>query len=101
MAYPNYTVVESQNVAMGQAGSAYLDASEAVASLSGSVVAITMTEDTTFTTLTQTDARFTGTGTSTHGHSVVNSDIFPAGLTIYGRWSAVEVNSGACVCYLG
>ena len=101
MAYPNYTVVESQNVAMGQAGSAYLDGGEAVTSLSGSVVAITMTEDTTFTTLTQTDARFTGTGTSTHGNSVVNSDIFPAGLTIYGRWSAVTVNSGACVCYLG
>ena len=98
MAYPNYTVVESQNVAMGQAGSAYLDASEAVTSI---VVAITMTEDTTFTTLTQTDARFTGTGTSTHGNLVVDSDIFPAGLTIYGRWSAVTVNSGACVCYLG
>ena len=101
MAYPNYNVVESQNVALGQAGSSYLDGGESVTSLSGSVVAITMTEDTTFTTLTQTDARFTGTGTSTHGNSVVNSDIFPAGLTIYGRWSAVTVNSGACVCYLG
>ena len=101
MAYPNYTVVESQNVAMGQAGSAYLDASEAVTSLSGSVVAITMTEDTTFTALTQTDARFIGTATSTHGNSLQDSDIFPAGLTIYGRWSAVTVNSGACVCYLG
>ena len=101
MAYPNYTVVESQNVAMGQAGSAYLDGGEAVTSLSASVVAITMTEDTTFTALTQTDARFTGTGASTYGNSVVNSDIFPAGLTIYGRWSAVTVNTGACVCYIG
>ena len=99
MAYPNYTVVESQNVALGQAGSAHLDASETVSGCT--VVAITMAEDTTFTTLTQTDAKFIGTGTSTFGNSIGSGDTFPAGMTIYGSWSAVTVNSGSCVCYLG
>jgi len=101
MAYPNYTVVESQNVALGQAGSAHLDAGQSVSNLNGSVVAITMAEDTTFTTLTQTNAKFMGTGTSTFGDSIGSGDTFPAGMTIYGKWSAVTVNSGSCVCYLG
>ena len=102
-----YSVVDSHHIAMGQVGSAYLDGSEAAASLTGNlvVIAITMTEDTTFTTLTQTDAAYMGTGTSTHSDSgtspLANTDAFPAGLTIYGRWSAVTVNTGACIVYLG
>ena len=98
-----FSVVEGQNIAMGQIGSAYLDGSEAATSLTGNlvVIAITMTEDTTFTTLTQTDAVYMGTGTSTHGDTLAASDAFPAGLTIYGRWSAVTVNTGACIVYLG
>jgi hypothetical protein len=98
-----YSVVDSHHIAMGQVGSAYLDGSEAAASLTGNlvVIAITMTEDTTFTTLTQTDAAYMGTGTSTHGNTLENTDAFPAGLTIYGRWSAVTVNTGACIVYLG
>jgi hypothetical protein len=100
MAY--YSVVDSQNVALGQSGSALLDNGESISSLgSKNVIAITMLEDTTFTTLTQTSASGTGTGTSTHGNSVVNTDVFPAGVTIYGEWSAVTVNAGLCIAYLG
>ena len=95
-----FSVVEGQNIAMGQIGSAYLDGGEVAASL-GTVIAITMTEDTTFTTLTQTDAAYMGTGTSTHGNSITSGDAFPAGLTIYGRWSNVGVATGACIVYLG
>ena len=95
-----YAVVESQNIGLGQFGSAVLDGGESGASL-GTVVAITMLEDTTFTTLTQSNASFTGTGTSTHGNSIVNTDVFPAGVTIYGSWSAVTVNAGLCIIYLG
>ena len=87
------------HISFGQSGSAHLDAGESAASL-GTVVAITVLEDTTFTTLTQTAAIFTGTGTSTHGNSVANSDIFQGGVTIYGSWSAVTVNTGSCICYL-
>tara|TARA_R100000808_G_scaffold14732_1_gene34596 strand:- start:722 stop:1024 length:303 start_codon:yes stop_codon:yes gene_type:complete len=97
-----YSVVESGNIGLGQVGSALLDDGESAASLGeNSIVALTMLEDTTFTTLTQANASITGTGTSTHGNSVVNTDVFPAGVTVYGRWSAVTVNAGLCVAYLG
>jgi len=94
------SVKQVGNVGLGQGGSAVLDGGESGASLS-TVTAITMLEDTTFTTLTQVDASFTGTGTSTHGNSIVNTDVFPAGVTIYGSWSAVTVNAGLCIIYLG
>tara|TARA_R100001510_G_C7653326_1_gene211447 strand:+ start:3290 stop:3616 length:327 start_codon:yes stop_codon:yes gene_type:complete len=97
-----FSVVAAGNVGLGQVGSALLDNGESAASLGTSaVVAITMLEDTTFTTLTQSDAVITGTGTSTHGNSVVNTDVFPAGVTIYGNWTAVTVNVGLCIAYLG
>tara|TARA_R100000234_G_C4857290_1_gene117707 strand:- start:182 stop:508 length:327 start_codon:yes stop_codon:yes gene_type:complete len=97
-----FSVVAANNIGLGQVGSAVLDDGESVASLgTDTVVAITMLEDTTFTTLTQSDAKITGTGTSTHGNSVVNTDVFPAGVTIYGNWSAITVNAGLCIAYLG
>jgi len=102
MGSQEYSVVESGNVGLGQVGSAILDTGESATSLGTDViVAITMLEDTTFTTLTQSNAKITGTGTSTHGNSVVNTDIFPAGVTIYGNWSAITVNAGLCIAYLG
>ena len=100
MSILKYQSKESGNIGLGQAGSAVLDNGESGASL-GTVVAITMLEDTTFTTLTQSNASFTGTGTSTHGNSIVNTDVFPAGVTIYGSWSAVTVNAGLRIIYLG
>ena len=102
MGMTEYSVVESGNVGLGQVGSAILDDGESAASLGTDVVvAITMLEDTTFTTLTQSNAKITGTGTSTYGNSVVNTDVFPAGVTIYGNWSAITVNAGLCIAYLG
>ena len=102
MGLQEYSVVESGNVGLGQVGSAILDNVESAASLGTDVVvAITMLEDTTFTTLTQSNAKITGTGTSTHGNSVANTDVFPAGVTIYGNWSAITVNAGLCIAYLG
>ena len=35
------------------------------------------------------------------GGEVVNSVVFPAGLTIYGRWTEIDVNVGSCVAYIG
>jgi hypothetical protein len=53
MGSQEYSVVESGNVGLGQVGSAILDTGESAASLGTDViVAITMLEDTTFTTLT-------------------------------------------------
>ena len=31
---------------------------------------------------------------------VIGSQIFPKGLTIYGMWDFVEVENGACICYV-
>ena len=97
-----FTVKEAGNVSLGQSGSALLDDGESVSSLGSSkVVAITMLEDCTFTTMTQSSAIITGTGTSTHGNSVTSSDTFPQGVTIFGNWSAVTLAGGLCICYLG
>jgi len=32
--------------------------------------------------------------------AVTTSDPFPAGITLYGMWENVELNSGACVVYV-
>ena len=31
---------------------------------------------------------------------VIGSQSFPAGLTIYGMWDFVELETGACICYV-
>ena len=100
MGIHKYSSGESGSIGLGQVGSAVLDSGESAVSIN-IAVAITMLEDTTFTTLTQSSAAITGTGTSTHGNSIVNTDVFPAGVTIYGSWTAVTVNAGLCIIYLG
>jgi hypothetical protein len=102
MAINTYSVNEANNVGLGQVGSAVLAGGESVTSIGDKkVVAITMFEDCTFTALTQTSADITGTGTSTHGNSIASSDTIPQGVTIFGNWSAVTLNAGLCICYLG
>lgn len=90
--------------------------------------AITMLEDSTFQTLESLDGgvgigmgdtAFVGTetlaldtmwnktaGTDTTNESnedsdpITSSDTFPRGITIYGMWDNVELNSGSCVVYV-
>mgnify|MGYP003115489063 CR=1 FL=1 len=113
----------------GQFGSTYLTGSGAKLDLDGSsakyyVNAITFTEDTTFTTLGILDAGVNlGMGT-THfvstentqyldtdwgaetdaadndGKVVTTSHIFPKGVTLYGMYDFVQLNAGACICYV-
>ena len=99
-----YSLTDAAMVQLGQVGSGHLDGGESAASIPARkvIIAITVLEgDTTFTTLTQESAEFLGTGTSTHGNSLVNSDTYPAGVTIYGRWTALTVNAGSVVFYIG
>tara|TARA_R110002012_G_scaffold222817_1_gene394748 strand:- start:701 stop:1099 length:399 start_codon:yes stop_codon:yes gene_type:complete len=35
------------------------------------------------------------------GDQVTNSHIFPAGVTIYGRWTEIEASTGHIIAYLG
>ena len=113
----------------GQFGSTYLTGDGAILDLDGTsakyyVCAITFTEDTTFQNLKILDAG-TGLGMgNTHfvstedtqtldtdwgavtdagdddGKVVTTSHTFPKGVTLYGMYDFVELNSGACVCYV-
>ena len=109
----------SSDIALGQLGSGYLDDAGALTPPTGKViVAITCIQDTSFTLLTQelpTNATFKGPINATTGYAETNSfgttaniaasngvnsdavgtsDVFPKGITIYGRWKAVTLNTG-------
>jgi hypothetical protein len=74
-------------------------------------VAITFLEDTVFdsgatglkaeTTELWPDSTGTGTDIDANGGGVVNSETFPAGLTIFGRWTGFQLSSGRVIAYLG
>ena len=93
-----YTVIEAQNAALGQRGCEYLDTD--TAATSNLIVAITFLEDSTFDTLTAEDAS-SYIGEASGLGNAVEQDTFPKGVTIYGRWTAVELETGRAVAYLG
>ena len=107
----SYSVVESNNVSLGQLGSVWLDLNATTFTpTNGVVVAITMVTDCGFDTLTGeggdgsgTYINIVGAGYESAGNTLVAGDTFPAGMTIYGRWTSVSVQSNAqqCVCYVG
>jgi len=113
----------------GQMGSTYLTGNGAILDLDGAaakyyVVAIQITEDVTFQKLLMLDGgkdkgvpnthfistEDTGTldtdwgavTTLSDNDSVVltTSHVFPKGVTLYGSWDHVELNSGAIICYV-
>ena len=105
---------------LGQAGSVYTAASSdaIVPPLNQTFVAITMVTDCTFDNsagLVAEDVhKFINTGTPAHdanvgsetstkgsGGQVVDSVVFPAGMTIYGRWKEIDVATGSCIAYIG
>tara|TARA_R100000734_G_C3298599_1_gene89498 strand:- start:36 stop:407 length:372 start_codon:yes stop_codon:yes gene_type:complete len=107
----------------GQFGSVYLTGDGAQLDLDGAtanrfVIAITMLETVTFqelqtldnlvgsitteTTQSQIDDAFgavTDDGNNDQTE-ITTSHTFPKGVTIYGKWDFVELNSGSCICYL-
>jgi len=92
-----YTVNESSNVALGQAGAKFISDTE---SHSGTFVAITMLEDTVFNALTPTDTS-NGYGVGSYNGNTMASETIPQGVTIYGRWSTIDLTSGLVIAYLG
>ena len=112
----------------GSYGSVYLNGDGAQLDLSGItanrfIMAITMTQDVTFQTIqtldgvrgfissdgtneTQIDDAFGATTAWASGTdnddalAITTSHTFPKGVTIYGKWDHVELNSGSCLCYL-
>ena len=109
-----YTVQEAGNVGLGQGGSMLITvADEANTPPSGQVfTAFTVIGDAnvTFNGLVpeNTNLYFGTGGTESHtsppGEVLTNSLTgaeFPPGTTIYGRWTSINIDSGAIVAYLG
>tara|TARA_R110002096_G_scaffold154854_1_gene319056 strand:- start:819 stop:1190 length:372 start_codon:yes stop_codon:yes gene_type:complete len=72
-------------------------------------VAITFLADTVFDAagLTSDDNTMypndtvASTGIDADGGAVTDSVTFPKGLTIYGRWTSIKLDSGSCIAYVG
>ena len=110
----------------GQLGSLFLDASGAASPPTDKVfVAITMLADTVFdatgglvadtTNTAIAGLEYIGTDAAAHnlsdgsetaisgsgGLQIDDSNTFPKGVTIYGRWTEIDLTSGMCVAYIG
>ena len=122
MAVSKYSVVESGNLGLGQAGSIFLDTGSAPSSPPTGLVfvAITFLDDTTFDTsggLIAEDAnQYANTEAAAHNESdgsetttqgsgglqIDGSNTFPAGVTIFGRWTEINiVTGGMLIAYIG
>ena len=99
----------ASQASFGQLGSGFVDSGAAYAAPSGSVVvAITCLSDTTFSVLTSEDGtKYFGTGgdgAGTNSEAVVVGNIFPQGITIYGKWTHVTATAdtdAGIILYLG
>ena len=99
----------------GQLGSGYLDDTSVFSPPPGKViVGIQFLQDTLLAALTADiaqgdDASFIGfatvDGNGTNADDLTNTALFPAGMTIYGRWTNVQLADnqadGGIICYFG
>lgn len=102
----NYTVVESQNAALGQGGAIHERGTTAYSGKK--IVAITFLEDTVFDDSTSgalgllnNGSNFIGTASTGNGDQITESHTFPQGMTIFGQWVGFKLHSGAVIAYLG
>jgi len=117
------TGAKFQEASMGQYGSSYLDGDSDVVDLNGSsatryVCSITFLEDTQFQALENLGGEIgsfsTVTAENNHDDATngfgeagnatdlsvgASGQVFPKGITVFGRWDYVELHSGACICY--
>ena len=93
-----FTVVESGNVGLGQGGAIFEDGTTVISSKT--IVAIQFVDDSAFTTLTPSTSDFIGTAGGI-GDAIDSSNSFPAGMIIYGQWTAFTLASGTIIAYQG
>ena len=98
MAMQKYSVVESGNVSLGQAGCLFEDTTGAVTGKN--IVAIHCLAEVKFTTLTPESSSFIGTSGG-NGQAIAAGDAFPSGTIIFGRWTGFTLAAGSVVAYLG
>ena len=108
MAMHRYSVVEAQNIQLGQAGSAFIDTEDQYTPPTGlKITMITMLTDVEFSELTPADTNVnfgtTAVSPGTDGQQLVAGDTFPAGITIFGRWNTCTLNSAGdkAIIYFG
>ena len=99
MTMHKYSVNESSNIGLGQAGSILETGNTAVSGKK--IVAITFLEDAVFSVLTPESGTSQYIGNSNNNGDSTASVTFPQGVTIFGRWSAFTLSSGSVVAYLG
>ena len=105
-----FTVHEAQNASLGQGGSAFITGTTAVVCRDGkTIVAITFLENTQFNSsdglVAEDSTRWfnsesNATNTVTANDDNTDNEVFPAGVTIFGRWTEVRLASGKCVVYV-
>ena len=103
-----YSLGDAAMIQLGQLGSAFLDTDGTTFSPSDGnvVVAITLVTDCGFDDLIAeggTGTYFNTAGAGAGGDTLEAADSFPAGLTIYCRWTDVSIQTSGqqCICYLG
>lgn len=100
----SYTVQEGTNAGLGQGGSMLLTGSTTYNAPTGQVfVSITFLTNSIFGTLTAEDPDlYINTAQATLGGTVVDTETFPQGVTIYGRWNAIQLSSSnIAIAYTG
>tara|TARA_R100001463_G_scaffold92574_5_gene147350 strand:+ start:6420 stop:6752 length:333 start_codon:yes stop_codon:yes gene_type:complete len=99
----------ANQVSFGQLGSVYTKSgSDAVLPPTGKVfVAITVLEDTTFDSsgglISEVPTKYFGSegiGEGSGGIQLTNAVVFPKGMTLFGRWTQIDVNVGSCIAYI-
>ena len=115
-----YSVQESQNAGLGQAGSVFIDASGAASPPTGKVfLAITFLADTILDAsgglVAENENQYANTEAAAHneadgsetttqgsgGLQIDASNTFPAGITIFGRYTEIDITSGMVLAYIG
>lgn len=98
-------------MAFGQHGSMFVNATgdvDCVPPVGMVFVAITCLAETKFDELVAEDnTKYFGSTGTDNSHSrgigdlVTDDDSFPAGLTIFGRWTKFDLDTGSVIAYLG
>jgi len=101
----------ASQASFGQLGSGFIDNTSHFIPADGSVVvAITCLGDTVFDVLIAEDAdkyfnlSAASTGAGAGALQIDTDNVFPKGITIYGRWTKVGITADAnagVICYLG
>tara|TARA_Y100000401_G_scaffold77150_1_gene62818 strand:- start:43 stop:366 length:324 start_codon:yes stop_codon:yes gene_type:complete len=95
----SYSVQKASNLSLGQGGCLFEDGTAAITGKT--IVAIQFLTDSTFSSLTPIDSNYIGTSGG-NGDDIDGSNIFPAGMTIYGQWTGFTLGaSSSVVAYLG